>query len=1225
MASTRQKDAAVEVDADAGADAPEWADYSNASAAETFVAALEMLLAQWGLSETTLRSSTRPPSPAAGPRIRRASHDDDDGDADSHISEGDSDESDDASEESTSFKAEELPLGKDRFSVLYVPHPEGAFARAPKSPVEARLSLAEIMLLTKCATFAPLEQPYALEQLFGVAEYVVLSPTQRRANLNDVSLLLSSASLALPTCARPVPCFVPVPRGALDSGSSSAARGGRNRGRRYAIRKRLQGALAKLLPNLHASTISYFGTWVASADSSPGTVIHFNSVEQRIGDVPKTLHSLGGVCRLFRSKIGWQRSQHASSASASPPSGWRANARSSRESLSHAAAAAAAAGVAVSADVMTDDNESESSEHSAETLENDLTMANPDKLLAEGNVLVSVRYSYEGRRIWNPALLTPPTLDAQTRATNWTEWHDSDLGWRLHIDHFGKPSSIVALRGGLGRPPLWGPLSDPVASVSLQVIWPPFADEDVVDNETISTLMPESAPIWVVEVSLDKLDARGPSRRVEGSYHATEEYEQDAESEHDFDSPEGEASCPLTWSVRFLQRLVEASMSETFHDSMLSRLPTVIEDEEDEEARAFGDFDMHLRSESGAVQPGGPMNAPPRAGRGARNTSLENERVRDLIKDLFTASHEEELPRTVLEQLMRLKELYMNGSLTNHEFRDAKARILIEAGHMDSSLDIDASSSWTPSSSSFSKGGHFNELQRSCNACWLCSSTPSVQMARSSSGNGTTYKGAPEGSLLSIFALRVIPEFGASMSAVSALWRAFVAELRWYWDNAVLIPIHQDQQMEIAGPVDHRDCLLHQKLVLLNICISCRAHSQFEHAKDQGNLSSAAAATSSFSPSTSSKDEKDNGGEADAEAEAEQEAGLEEGSDTFFDAASAGPGSPTRVQMVAGMRMPWTLETCLMTEDMARERTELMASLAMKQNTADLHRDMLSKSLRSEIAAFKAANPDAVFEDFKRCKGRARMLGDYWRKLWNETKAETLREQVARDSSLFSYEAEAEKLLHYFETVPPQDALEDIFVVGLQSAVHVLRSATDSFDDYAEIHALLGRSLMSASAHLTRLDARRHGPGSPASPSRRGRGWAEEAKVQCAIRESALDGLERTELLLGLAASLLHKFPATVAESMLAENEATGRLATTLETVAGTERQHVRSLLFPESAMDSLAMPNPDRREFVLRALARRGSFQGATWVRPGANRMFVSMTQSSFTLATSLTETSFA
>jgi len=566
----------------------------------------------------------------------------------------------------------------------------------------------------------------------------------------------------------------------------------------------------------------------------------------------------------------------------------------------------------------------------------------------------------------------------------------------------------------------------------------------------------------------------------------------------------------------------------------------------------------------------------------------------------------------------------MEGSLTNHEFRDAKERILIEAGRAGPDLDYGMSSQWADESSA-----QFNVLQRPCPECWLCSPGSCLKTHRvPATRAATSVKGAPEGSLLSVLALRIIPEFGASMSAASALWRAFVAELRWYWENAVLIPVNASSRNPLE-PVDHQDCILHQKLALLNLCIAARAHAQFNHESRLDEVASlsntgiAKAKGVELSGSVSGNRNDDCKGKAEDKNVYE---GLEEeGSDTFFDAASSSPISPSHTaQTVGGLSVPWTIENSLMTEDMVRERTELMSSLALKQNTAALHKEMLSTSLRSEISAFKAANVEATFEDFKRFKGRTRMLGDFWRKLWDETEAMTLRDQVRQNPTLFVHAAEAEKILHFFETMSPNAALSDLFLVGLQSAIYVLKNAIDSFMNYPEIHSILARNLMMASSQLGRLDAVQSPK--PGSPSRRGRALEQELKLQRLIRQAALDGLARTELLLSLAASLLHKFPPSVVESMLTEEEATGRLVATLEKSAIAERQHIRSLLFPESVMDSLSVPEPDRREYILRALARRGGFRGASsWVRPGANRMYVAMTHNSFVLATSLTETAFA
>ena len=78
-------------------------------------------------------------------------------------------------------------------------------------------------------------------------------------------------------------------------------------------------------------------------------------------------------------------------------------------------------------------------------------------------------------------------------------------------------------------------------------------------------------------------------------------------------------------------------------------------------------------------------------------------------------------------------------------------------------------------------------------------------------------KGAPHGGLLSMLALYLAVVFDkhGGMASFAELWKEFVLELRWHWEN--LKPL---SRLTVNDGPDMRTCLLHQKLQMLECCIN---------------------------------------------------------------------------------------------------------------------------------------------------------------------------------------------------------------------------------------------------------------------------------------------------------------------------------------------------------------------------------------------------------------------
>ncbi|XP_017430276.2 uncharacterized protein LOC108338091 isoform X1 [Vigna angularis] len=152
-----------------------------------------------------------------------------------------------------------------------------------------------------------------------------------------------------------------------------------------------------------------------------------------------------------------------------------------------------------------------------------------------------------------------------------------------------------------------------------------------------------------------------------------------------------------------------------------------------------------------------------------------------------------------------------------------------------------------------------------------------------------------------------------------------------------------------------------------------------------------------------------------------------------------------------------TEEASLMTEDMHEECPQDVEDLSDSLNFSTLvERDTLA----SDMSAFKAANPNAVFEDFIRWHSPGDWIDDdlevemskdnlsprgklskrmsknanSWRNIWSRSPALPFSEQ----KPLLDPNREGEKVLHYLETLQPHQLLEQMLCTAFGAAADTL-------------------------------------------------------------------------------------------------------------------------------------------------------------------------------------------
>ncbi|GAY37796.1 hypothetical protein CUMW_031760 [Citrus unshiu] len=345
-------------------------------------------------------------------------------------------------------------------------------------------------------------------------------------------------------------------------------------------------------------------------------------------------------------------------------------------------------------------------------------------------------------------------------------------------------------------------------------------------------------------------------------------------------------------------------------------------------------------------------------------------------------------------------------------------------------------------------------------------------------------KGAHLESLFAQFCLHSLWFGNCNIRAIAVLWIEFVREIRWYWEESQPLP-----KMPVNGFIDLSTCLINQKLQMLAICIEKmrEVNEEFQDCIGSNDPSPANIKEDDQAVDGSNNlripDENfDRNCDSQLTADGLRESGnaiqrytmkpqdvasIDKKPPDFVRRGSAGKvGSMMLLKSYQSMHAPFTQDAPLMTEDMHEERLHAVEAFSNSfEFSAQLERDILL----SDMSAFKAANPDAVFEDFIRWHSPGDWLnddgkengpsgipavedlkenwppqgrlsqrmsehGNLWRKIWNEAPAVPASEQ----KPLLDPNREGEKILHYLETLRPNDLLEQMVCTAFRASADTL-------------------------------------------------------------------------------------------------------------------------------------------------------------------------------------------
>lgn len=277
-------------------------------------------------------------------------------------------------------------------------------------------------------------------------------------------------------------------------------------------------------------------------------------------------------------------------------------------------------------------------------------------------------------------------------------------------------------------------------------------------------------------------------------------------------------------------------------------------------------------------------------------------------------------------------------------------------------------------------------------------------------------KSAPPLTLVASLCMYMMNEEG--LPGIASIWQEFVRELRRRWDRFETLA----RVPGTPSGASHRYARLYQQIQMLNWCTQQRCR---HNAAASGNQPEEPAYTKQL------------------------------------DAKLLATGAP--------VFEPVTQDPSCFTEDMLEEQQQLLVALGDDKEASEIRAQMQSRSLLSDMEAFRAVNPECVFEDFVRwhssndwitepcgeqagagqqadgswiyqdgaallrgrLSSRMQSVDNLWNKLWKQSRPNP----VSKQKSLVDYVKEGERILHKLEMIDPKTLLKDCALIVL-TAVH---------------------------------------------------------------------------------------------------------------------------------------------------------------------------------------------
>jgi Rab3 GTPase-activating protein catalytic subunit len=440
-------------------------------------------------------------------------------------------------------------------------------------------------------------------------------------------------------------------------------------------------------------------------------------------------------------------------------------------------------------------------------------------------------------------------------------------------------------------------------------------------------------------------------------------------------------------------------------------------------------------------------------------------------------------------------------------------------------------------------------------------------------------RGAKTGTLFFSFALSAYSL--GRLRSIAMLWRQMASDLRWHWESGS--PLVGVDECGGRNAIDLDQCLLQQKFNLLNYCIGRKRAQQQQHElQQQQQQQPSAVAAAAAAAAAEAEPTEGNGGWDEFDIDV-PEGAAGDSSDAAAPPDTGADESRGRVRRLdlkligseAPMYEPRTQDSGPATDDMLKEREEMLARLGTDSDAARLRTQLQTSGLLADMQAFKAANDNCALADFVRWhspndwvdgKLSARMSGEHnvWHELWTRAKPVRALDQ----KPLFDADKEANRALHYIETLSPGDLMTQVLATVLQGTPALLGwDCTDATRDALQLPSVRA-AIEAMVATVARI-----------WPTDRSESLTHEEL------ETLLAAFRDAETRLMRATSLCQKLPrcAKLVEALLGDGEA---------AVESEEERAAVLALFSEAKTGRLPR-DAQWREFVLRTVTPRAACGG--------------------------------
>jgi Rab3 GTPase-activating protein catalytic subunit len=305
-------------------------------------------------------------------------------------------------------------------------------------------------------------------------------------------------------------------------------------------------------------------------------------------------------------------------------------------------------------------------------------------------------------------------------------------------------------------------------------------------------------------------------------------------------------------------------------------------------------------------------------------------------------------------------------------------------------------------------------------------------------------KGSPPDSLFSRFCLHALQFGGCNIRAISILWIEFVREVRQFWDEGDRLP-----RMAVDAPPDPATCLIHQKLQLLQLCIKQNTGKK---------------AVEDAASATEPQKEQTHSVKVDEIVEEAKHLHIEP--DSEEDHSPDDVSSEENWQDTTDEQLE--MDSVFSPQDVARKSSGNSIKIKNRSSTPrklqepsikeeSVNNEPERESVESEI---KAANPEASLEEFVPSQntehrvdqsentagtsGRVEMAdlssepGMWWRRMW-DSKA------IGSKQPPFDHIREAEKVMHYLDTIRPQELVAQMLAASFLLVADGLKKSVSEY------------------------------------------------------------------------------------------------------------------------------------------------------------------------------------